>query len=522
MSNEYNILFEKNPSAILLIDSKDFSIKEVNNAACKFYGYSKNKFQKLNLLKIDNSLTGKPHLSILHHLKKKQFYAIHSLKNGTRCNVEINSISFEINDELFFCLIVGNNFPKIITLDKKPQHKSKSEAAFEERISYLKNENLQLEEKIKKEKSFEKKLKNQLSYLQTLIDTVANPIFIKDKNKLLIDCNSSFEKYFDLQRKLIKGRDVFNIFPADVANQLQKIDEDILKDGLVKVAEIFFNENAENQKSIMITENLLYNDDRSIAGFVCVLIDITEIKQMEVFHKNAFEKEKQLNELKSRFLSTASHEFRTPLTTILTSSELLAMIGRTCKEEKYLEQIIKIQNAVVYMTGLLDDILTINKTDLGKWEFNPSIINLHSCCIKMVEEIYTIATPGHNIIFNYLLKDKHAIVDEKLLQHIISNLLSNAVKYSPNGGDVIFKVVQSHSNIEFIVSDNGIGIAEQDQKNLFETFYRGKNTINIPGTGLGLSIVKRSVESHGGKISYRSKLNEGTVFVVSIPLMTTL
>ena len=235
---------------------------------------------------------------------------------------------------------------------------------------------------------------------------------------------------------------------------------------------------------------------------------------------SAYKKEKQLNELKSRFLSTSSHEFRTPLTTILTSSELLVMGGRQLSEEKYLEYIIKIQNSVTYMTSLLDDMLAINKTDPGKWKFNPSRINLYRFCLMMIEDANNIATPQHNIIFNYLLNDKYAIVDDKLLQHIISNLLSNAVKYSPDGGNIILKVTQFRSNLEFVISDRGIGISKRDQKNLFENFYRGKNTGNIQGTGLGLSIVKRSVESHGGQIKFKSRLNEGSTFSVLIPIMT--
>jgi signal transduction histidine kinase len=169
---------------------------------------------------------------------------------------------------------------------------------------------------------------------------------------------------------------------------------------------------------------------------------------------------------------------------------------------------------------LLDDMLAINKTDPGKWKFNPSRINLYRFCLMMIEDANNIATPQHNIIFNYLLNDKYAIVDDKLLQHIISNLLSNAVKYSPDGGNIILKVTRFRSNLEFVISDRGIGISKRDQKNLFENFYRGKNTGNIQGTGLGLSIVKRSVESHGGQIKFKSRLNKGSTFTVFIPIMT--
>jgi PAS domain S-box-containing protein len=234
------------------------------------------------------------------------------------------------------------------------------------------------------------------------------------------------------------------------------------------------------------------------------------------------EKEKQLEDLKLRFLSTSSHEFRTPLTTILTSSEVLLMIGRTLNETRYVDYIIQIQNAVVYMTSLLDDILTMNKTEVGKWKFCPAKIDLYDFSCKIIEEIRNISTRSHRFDFQYKMNNKYAIVDNKLLHHILSNLLSNAVKYSPNGGKITFKVRSIKSEIEFTISDNGIGVAQKDHNKLFETFYRGDNTGSIEGTGLGLSIVKRCVDSHGGRISFKSRLNKGTTFIVSIPMMTVV
>jgi len=232
------------------------------------------------------------------------------------------------------------------------------------------------------------------------------------------------------------------------------------------------------------------------------------------------EKEKQLEDMKLRFLSTSSHEFRTPLTTILTSSEVLLMVGRIISDEKYVDYIIQIQNAVVYMTRLLDDIITINKTEIGKWKFSPTNIDLFDFSLKMIEEARNNASPQHNINLSYEMQNKQAIVDNKLLHHILSNLLSNAVKYSPNGGDITLKIRGTKSEIEFIISDDGIGISKHDQNKLFETFFRGENTGEIEGTGLGLSIVKRCVESHGGKMDFKSRLNKGTTFIVSIPMMT--
>lgn len=231
---------------------------------------------------------------------------------------------------------------------------------------------------------------------------------------------------------------------------------------------------------------------------------------------------KELNEFKFRFMSIASHEFRTPLTTILTSSELLLMIGRSISEDKYVDYIIQIQNSVIYMTSILDDILTINKIETGKWKFNPTKTNLTSFCNKMIEDAKNFTLENHKIIFKSNFKNNYAIIDNKLLQHIISNLLSNAIKYSPSGGEIELKLEKSKSDLVFSVEDYGIGIMKKDQEKLFDIFYRGKNAEKYEGTGLGLSIVKRCVESHGGKIKFESKLNKGTRFEVTIPMFTSI
>lgn len=354
-----------------------------------------------------------------------------------------------------------------------------------------------------------------------ILDAVANPILIKDENKKIIDCNSAFEKYFSVKRKTILTKTVFEIFENNFASQLNSLDDEILTDKSSKVKEILFENCSKEHYNLLITENLLIVEKNKPA-LVCELIDITNFKK-ELSLKSTFAKDqKNLDDIKTRLLSTSSHEFRTPLTTILIASEMLAMIGRTCSDQKYFEQIVKIQNSVTYMTGLLDEILTIDRTDKEVWKFNPSMINLDNFCRKMVEEVCDQATPQHNIKYEYLSHSKHAIVDDKLLQHILTNLLSNALKYSPDGGEIVFKVKQLNSTLEFTLSDKGIGIPDQEKENLFEPFYRCKNASKIKGTGLGLAIVKRSVESHGGQIIFESKIDEGTTFKVSIPLMTSI
>ncbi len=239
------------------------------------------------------------------------------------------------------------------------------------------------------------------------------------------------------------------------------------------------------------------------------------ITQMELRIK--LDKEKELNELKSRFVSMTSHEFRTPLTTIMGSADLLEYYSNKWSEEKKQSHLQRIQNAVQHMIALLDDVLLIGKADAGKLKFNPSPLDLEQFCLDLIEELQPNASNHHRLTFVNHTQDIKANLDEKLLRHILSNLLSNAIKYSPDGGTVSFELFCQNGWLMFQVQDCGIGIPEKDLPHLFESFYRANNVGEIPGTGLGLAIVKKFVDFQDGKIAVESEVGVGTTFTVKIP-----
>lgn len=245
--------------------------------------------------------------------------------------------------------------------------------------------------------------------------------------------------------------------------------------------------------------------------------DITERINLEESIKNALENEKVLNEMKTKFISTASHEFRTPLTTVLSSAELLERYGRKWKVEKYDEHISNIKNSVDYLTQLINDVLTIGRTETGKIELNLKQLDFYEFCLAVIKEITPLTTHKHKILFKYLTEQKYFFLDEKLLRFILINLLTNAIKYSPKGGKIEMEADYIANQLIIKICDEGIGISEKDQKVLFEPFHRGSNIQNIPGTGLGLSIVKKSVELLKGKIEIESNLNYGSTFTIFIP-----
>jgi len=264
----------------------------------------------------------------------------------------------------------------------------------------------------------------------------------------------------------------------------------------------------------------VFNDKGIVTKIVEYVLDITEKKETVDKIKSAFVREKELNELKSNFISSTSHEFRTPLATLFSSVELIEHYDKTKSDEKKFYHLNRIKDIVKYMTKMLDNILMINKAEVDKIEFEPEMINLKSLCSEILEDIIISASDNHFIDQVLEGNTERVFMDPNLTRHILTNLLSNAVKYSPDGGKILFKTEVFDDKVVFTIRDEGIGIPEEDVKNMFQYFFRARNSRTIPGTGLGLSIVKKSVEVHKGEIEFTSAEKNGTTFIVSLPANT--
>lgn len=256
------------------------------------------------------------------------------------------------------------------------------------------------------------------------------------------------------------------------------------------------------------------------AGSIWTILDITARKQAEAEIRAALEKQKELSELKSRFVSMTSHEFRTPLAAILSSAELLKYYGERLPAGEKSELVDSIGQAVRRMTHMLDDILTIGRAEAERLGFAPARLQVRALCAKLVDEAERAAqAEGQRAArVDFIMPDGavEAMLDEKLMQHILGNLLSNALKYSPEGQPVSLTVEADATTLRFTVADSGIGIPAEDLPRLFETFHRARNVGNISGTGLGLAIVNRAVELHGGRIEVDSKPGTGSRFAVTL------
>lgn len=245
--------------------------------------------------------------------------------------------------------------------------------------------------------------------------------------------------------------------------------------------------------------------------------DISDRKLAEAEILKTLERERELNQLKSSFVSMVSHEFRNPLTTIQSSSEILQRYERKLNRDKKSQHFDRIQSSLNSMIHLLDEILLLGKSEAGKLQYKPVSLNLEQFCRNLTETLQQSADGQHEIIFTCQGEVTQVEMDEALLGHIFSNLLSNAVKYSSEGGTVWFNLVCTNGVARFQVRDEGIGIPLNDQKHLFDTFHRASNVGQIKGTGLGLSIVKKCVKLHQGQIRVESEVGVGTRFIVTLP-----
>ena len=228
----------------------------------------------------------------------------------------------------------------------------------------------------------------------------------------------------------------------------------------------------------------------------------------------ALSKEKELSDLKSRFVSMASHEFRTPLSTILSSASLVAKYTQTDEQSKRDKHIMRIKSSVSNLTDLLNEFLSIGKIEDGKVMAHMVAFNIKELLETICNELQTIAKPGQTIGLTHT-GDAFVTLDPSLLRNVLINLLSNAIKFSPEGGLISVASATKENCITLRVKDSGMGISAEDQEHLFERFFRGKNATNIQGTGLGLHIVSKYIELMNGQINFESELEKGTEFIIT-------
>lgn len=249
--------------------------------------------------------------------------------------------------------------------------------------------------------------------------------------------------------------------------------------------------------------------------------EINDRKKAEQEARKSLERQKELNELKSRFVSMASHEFRTPLSTILSSTALLAKYDGAGNEDKKRKHIDRIKSNVYDLTGILNDFLSLDKLEQGRIENHAQLLDLIPFIDELIEELSQLTKKDQSIVFENGMSTYQYNIDPQILKHILSNLVSNAVKYSDVGDQITVALTHSNGGITLSVEDQGVGIPLEDQKHLFERFFRAHNVTHIQGTGLGLNLVKKYLDLIGGTIEYQSAESKGSIFKISLPKNTS-
>lgn len=381
---------------------------------------------------------------------------------------------------------------------------------------------------ISPQKEYENQITNIARELSNLIEHANVPIFGVDRNGYINEWNKIAAELSEYSRNEVLAKKWVNLLEPSLHRNVNGILKRVFKGHSTRNYELPFVSKSGKRLILLISISPRMDVNKNIYGAICVGQDITElfryrqglekiVKERTRDLNEALQKEKELVDMKSKFVSIASHEFRTPLSTISLVAGLLHKHRDKISTEEYKAKLETIEKQVKHMTYLLDDILTIGKADAGKITTSLSNIDIKSFFTQTSRQIEQNFST-HKVRVQITCTIREFYTDEKLLRNILSNLLTNAIKFSNFIKAVDLTVSNSNDYLKIEVEDKGIGIAEEDMKNLFTAFHRGGNVGAIQGTGLGLSIVKKAVDLLKGEIDFKSRIGKGTIFTVTLPL----
>jgi PAS domain S-box-containing protein len=497
MDRVYKIVFNTIQEGLILTDMTG-RIRLLNPRAEELFGYSGEELlgQQIEVL-IPQELRSK-------HITKRETYEKRPVnrqmgsgmtlfglrKNGSKFPLEISLNTFE-DDE-------GSRFVTALITDISIRKKAQDEVL---RI----NDNL---ERIVSERTKELYESNVL--LASVSKYFPNgSIYILD-----IDFKISYADGKELEREKIDGSDLVNQDYIEYNQQNRRTLHRMLND-LINFGEVPQIEIERNGEYYSVDAILIRDSYGVLSRILIVENNITALKKTAEALKKNYEEQQKLNELKSRFVSFASHEFRTPLTTMNSSADLIGRYVDLGDCEKIKKHVQRIQGSIQYMTNLLNDYLSLDKIDSGLIQANIQKIELNKFVENCLEGVSGQKKPGQETVFYYDCEALYS--DPNLLSAVMINLISNAFKYSPENSKVEVSFMKSENQCQIEVKDQGLGIPEQEQVNLFSRFFRGSNAAHIEGTGLGLHIVARHIAILKGSITCESQEGKGSTFIIKLP-----
>lgn len=370
----------------------------------------------------------------------------------------------------------------------------------------------------------------------SILNGLFHGIVLLDRLGRIIEINRSGLVLLDADPKEAIGKEIDLFFPKRYKTQIADyfitcLSENKKDYGKIEI-ELLNSEQGKTIIELDFNQNF-YDDEVEDILTIGILNDVTKRKALEAELEKQkqsksdilekLEKEQELNDMKSRFISIASHEFRTPLAGILSSVDLIERYfaaegekwNKFVHKDKIETHFGKVKKSVKNLTGTLNQFLSLSKLEEGKLEFNPEEIDLKQLLEEQIDEFQLLLKRGQTLTYNHLSDNTTVYLDSNMLRHVINNLVSNAIKYTPENKPIEISTNVLENKTEIIIKDEGFGIPEAEQKNMFRRFFRAKNVINLQGTGLGLNIVKKYVDLMNGDIDYESQENKGTTFYVT-------
>ncbi|MCH4553886.1 PAS domain-containing sensor histidine kinase [Aestuariibaculum lutulentum] len=369
-------------------------------------------------------------------------------------------------------------------------------------------------------------------HLATIFDESLNEIYVFDAHTLkFVNANYGAQKNIGYSLEELKAMTPLDLTKSETESNFRKTIKSLLKKDIEKL-EFESIHKRKDGSEYPIEVHLQLSRLNEMDVLVAIILDITERKNYTTNLENqveertkqlekALNKEKELNELKTSFLSLVSHEFKTPLSAILTSCELLNKYQLEEQQDKRNKHIKTVVDKVHFLNNILNDFLSVEKLETGKVNYRFSDFKLSKVINEAVYDANMHLKEGQQIKYPENIDDLSIYQDEKIIQLILSNLLYNAIKYSHESTSIELIVKQDNNTTTIKVIDQGIGIPEKDQKHIFERYFRAENVLNTQGTGIGLNIVKNHLENLGGSICFETKEDIGSTFIITFPNTAT-